>query len=526
MASTGCVLAAVVCVLVSSQYAQGAVHTYKDTGFFVTADAWLYRGGREGLFASTPEAVAHWSTIAKGIATGKSYVRFTNLKFSRSESEAAEHSPTAGPTGLVQALMFDVGDRNRVGYTAPTQARYFCCSQELVRKTGCTQGKIIVSPVDGDQQWPRVVDIYFQGNSTHAEASQVEIPITKTGMYYLWYVICDKTLAGVTVSGSTVWKNPGGYLPGMMAPFMTFYGLMSLAYLALGLLWFLQYVRFWRDILQLQNCITAVLFLGMSEMATWYFDFVNFNATGFRPYGITVWAVTLGAVRKTVSRMLILVVSMGFGVVRPTLGGLTRLVLALGGVYFLATESLDIMQHVGAIDDLSSSERVLLVLPVAVLDAVFILWIFTALSKTLALLQVKKTTHKLELYRKFTNALALSVVVSVAWIGYEMYFKVSDQFNERWQSDWITSAFWHILTFVLLSVICILWAPSQNATRYAFSEDQGEDADEETIALTSTSAAAPAAAAASTDSSKPAADKKVNTDVFSLDDDVEEGKLE
>ncbi|GKD70208.1 hypothetical protein Tco_1324298, partial [Tanacetum coccineum] len=26
---------------------------------------------------------------------------------------------------------------------------------------------------------------------------------------------------------------------------------------------------------------------------------------------------------------------------------------------------------------------------------------------------------KLELYRKFTNALAVSVLVSVAWIGYE-----------------------------------------------------------------------------------------------------------
>lgn len=27
---------------------------------------------------------------------------------------------------------------------------------------------------------------------------------------------------------------------------------------------------------------------------------------------------------------------------------------------------------------------------------------------------------KLELYRKFTNALAISVVISVAWIGYEV----------------------------------------------------------------------------------------------------------
>lgn len=54
--------------------------------------------------------------------------------------------------------------------------------------------------------------------------------------------------------------------------------------------------------------------------------------------------------------------------------------------------------------------------------------------------------------------------------------------------------------------------------RYAFSEEVGEDGDEEAmVALTSTQASIP-------DASKEK--KAVNTDVFSLDDDVEEGKLE
>eukprot|EP00270_Netrium_digitus_P002467 TRINITY_DN12799_c0_g1_i1.p1 TRINITY_DN12799_c0_g1~~TRINITY_DN12799_c0_g1_i1.p1 ORF type:complete len:534 (+),score=153.32 TRINITY_DN12799_c0_g1_i1:163-1764(+) len=500
-----------------------AVHKYAGQSFFQTADSWLFRGGREGMTASTPEAVAHWLAVAKGLANGKSYIRFDHLKFQRPVEEATE-APLSGPTGLVEALLFEVNDRGRVGYTSLSGTRLFCCSPELVKKTGCNPGHVIIKPHAGNNQWPRVVEINFIGNDTIVEAAASEVRITQTGMYYLWFVICDKNLGSVSVTGSTVWKNPYGYLPGMMAPFLSFYGIMSLAYLLLGLLWFLQYIRFWKDILQLQNCITAVIFLGMSEMATWYFDFVNFNATGFRPYGITVWAVTLGAVRKTVSRLLILVVAMGFGVVRPTLGGLSGKVLLLGGAYFLATESLEVMQNVGAIDDLSSSERVILVLPVAILDAIIILWIFTSLSKTLALLQAKRTMHKLELYRKFTNMLALSVVVSVAWICYEFYFKVTDQFNERWQSDWITSAFWHVLTFSLLAVICILWAPSQNSTRYAYSEDVGEDG-EEAEALTLSTGGAGAAAAGDEKSAKEGK-KPVNTDVFSLDDEMEEGKLE
>ena len=50
------------------------------------------------------------------------------------------------------------------------------------------------------------------------------VTIESTGMYYLWFVICDPNLAGVTVSGQTTWKNPGGYLPGMMSFNLPFFG--------------------------------------------------------------------------------------------------------------------------------------------------------------------------------------------------------------------------------------------------------------------------------------------------------------
>ena len=73
-----------------------------------------------------------------------------------------------------------------------------------------------------------MVDINFMGNDTRVEAAHSEVVITDTGMFYLWFVICDKNLGGVSVSGSTVWKNPAGYLPGMMAPLLPFYGLVSL----------------------------------------------------------------------------------------------------------------------------------------------------------------------------------------------------------------------------------------------------------------------------------------------------------
>jgi len=39
--------------------------------------------------------------------------------------------------------------------------------------------------------------------------------------------------------------------------------------------------------------------------------------------------------------------------------------------------------------------------------------------KTVEKLQARRSLAKLDIYRKFTNALAVDVFVSVAWIGYE-----------------------------------------------------------------------------------------------------------
>ncbi|RVW30543.1 Transmembrane protein 87B [Vitis vinifera] len=422
-------------------------------------------------------------------------------------------------TGLIQVVIFEAADRDNIGGSAYGGQRSICCTPDLAKLEGCKQGEVIRIPSATDINWPIVLNVQFSGKSLSTSMANSEVPITKTGMYNLFFISCDPKLKGLVMNGKTLWKNPDGYLPGRMAPLMKFYVYMSLAYVLLCVTWFFQYMRFWKDILQLQHCITVVISLGLFEMILWYFEFENFNRTGTRPVGITTWVVTVGAVRRTVSRLLILSVSMGYGVVRPTLGVLPQ------------------------------RARLFLVLPDAFLDAFLILWIFTSLSKTLEQLQAKRSSVKLDTYRKFSNSLAVAVIASVVWIGYELipdrtwgfmlgsiglywfasvlrsfgcpgpafvflaselseemlekelfllvgwsvgsesnnvvYFKATDPFNERWQSAWIITAFWDILAFGLLCVICYLWAPSQSSQRYAYSDEKGEEFDdEETQSLT------------------------------------------
>ncbi|KAL0923137.1 hypothetical protein M5K25_007183 [Dendrobium thyrsiflorum] len=491
----------------------GSIHEYKNGAFIPRSNSFFFHGGSEGLYASE-------ASINSSSSDGKSFIQFDSVTFRRTKESASMHHDMQSSTGLVEAIILEIQDRDRIG-GAFLNSEDICCTPQLHKDKSCKLAEVIIHPNPDNSQWPKRIQTFFDGTNEEATMITQNIPIEKTGMYYLYFMFCDPQLQGLTISGRTVWRNPGGYLPGKMAPLMTFHGFMSLAYLALGLVWFLQFVRFWKDTLQLHYHITAVIALGMCEMAFWYFEYANFNDSGSRPMGITIWAVTFTAVKKTVSRMLLLVVSMGYGVVRPTLGGITSKVILLGVVYFIASEALELVEHLGNINDFSGKARLFLVLPVALLDSVFIVWIFSSLSKTLEKLQVRRSVAKLDLYRKFTNSLAVSVLLSVAWIGYELYFNATDPLSELWQRAWIISAFWNVLSYILLGVICFLWAPSQNPTRYAYSEEMGDDFDEEGISLTSG-----AKVVGDMANKLERKERKASDHVFGLGDEHEEDKRE
>lgn len=461
----------------------GSIHEYRYEAFTPQSNAFFFHGGSEGLYASKVHNSSTSSSQDNKPLKGKSFIRFETVTFVRPKESANAQNEMQQNTGLVEAIILEVKDRERIGGSS-LKSSLICCSPSLADTGVCKLGEVIISKNKDNPEWPKRFQTSFQGKGVEAKMD-FQVEINSTGMYYLYFMFCNPQLKGTLINGRTVWRNPDGYLPGKMAPLMTFYGFMSLAYIVLGLIWFLRFVQFWKDIIQLHYHITAVIALGMCEMAVWYFEYVNFNSTGSRPMGITLWAVTFSSVKKTLSRLLLLVVSMGYGVVKPTLGGITSKVLSLGAIYFVATEALELVEHLGNINDFSGKTKLFLVLPVAFLDSCFILWIFSSLSRTLEKLQMRRNMAKLELYRKFTNSLAVSVLLSIAWIGFELYFNATDPLSELWQIAWIIPVFWTLLAYFLLVVICVLWAPSRNPTRYAYLEETGDEFDEEGISLTS-----------------------------------------
>lgn len=102
----------------------------------------------------------------------------------------------------------------------------------------------------------------------------------------------------------------------------------------------------------------------------------------------------------------------------PTLGGITPKVVLFDVTYFVAPEALGLVENLGNISDFSGKARLILVLPVSLLDACFIVWIFSSLSQTLEKLQVLFFVHAISLY---TSLSAVPSFLHVLRRGYIIF---------------------------------------------------------------------------------------------------------
>lgn len=72
----------------------------------------------------------------------------------------------------------------------------------------------------------------------------------------------------------------------------------------------------WRDLLRIQFWIGGVILLGMIEKAVFYAEHSAINSTGLSVKGAVLSAELLSCLKRTLARMLVIVVSLGFGIVK------------------------------------------------------------------------------------------------------------------------------------------------------------------------------------------------------------------
>ncbi|XP_027136313.1 transmembrane protein 87A isoform X2 [Larimichthys crocea] len=272
--------------------------------------------------------------------------------------------------------------------------------------------------------------------------------------------------------------GPHEYISASEWPLMVFYMVMCIMYVLLAVLWLVLSACYWRDLLRIQFWIGGVIFLGMLEKAVYYAEFQSIRYDGLSVHGAVVFAEALSAVKRTLARVLVIIASLGYGIVKPRLGALLHRVVGVGLLYLIFSIIEGILR-VNADRGDNTSSTLLCEIVLAFTDSCIVWWIFVSLAQTMKLLKLRRNVVKLSLYRHFTNTLIFAVIASVIFIIWTTKTFRMSKCQSDWRELWIVDAFWRFLFSIILLAIMFLWRPSANNQRYAFSPLLDEESEEE-----------------------------------------------
>ncbi|XP_069686707.1 transmembrane protein 87A isoform X2 [Periplaneta americana] len=417
--------------------------------------------------------------------------------------------PNSGQTQLAGTLPLD----NRTHSMQPVKSRHKCASNiilEEITSSGMKSASAVVPEETKDGKAQESTDKNKKGDQKTDDKSKAEgdaankdkkdeekttsvkqiqnphlynpahpvYTVEYDGVYVLRLLIDSKDKFNATVSIQMQGKY--GYLSAADWPLLPFYGAMCLVYVILGLAWLIVSFCQWRDLLRIQFWIGGVILLGMLEKATFYAEYQSINSTGVSVKGAMLLAELVSCGKRTLARMLVIIVSLGFGIVKPRLGPMLHRVVGTGLLYFTLAAIESYLRVMHPKND-PSNQILVASIPLAVLDSAICWWIFTSLVQTTRTLRLRRNLVKLSLYRHFTNTLIFAVISSVVFMLYSIKYHRLALCLTDWKELWVDDAYWHLLFSVLLLVIMILWRPTNNNQRYAFTPllDAPEDDEED-----------------------------------------------
>jgi len=224
--------------------------------------------------------------------------------------------------------------------------------------------------------------------------------VNKTGVYILVISNCGDFREAM-VEGTIVVKNAYGFLPGNEYHKLPFYGWFALAYVGLAVIWMSLSIRWWKELFNIQNCIAAVIMLGLFEAFMWYVFYKTWNGQGVRGKTVFILATLLTVVKAAFSYMLVLVAALGWGVTKPFLD--RPLVLKIVVLCFFHIVLNFIRETVLSFrhsHTLPLAFVLLCLLPVSLINGPIFYWVFTALSSLMETLKEHGQTEKLMPFRR------------------------------------------------------------------------------------------------------------------------------
>ncbi|KAL1966815.1 hypothetical protein VTN77DRAFT_3780 [Rasamsonia byssochlamydoides] len=379
---------------------------------------------------------------------------------------------------LVSLVIFEWNDEELIGRIAPDGELATICDENNVEAKLCTQDEIgsfiLAANASEASQSPIITKaIHLK------DPMAINYPVKKTGFY------CVSTYAysGHDYRGVVEFRNAYGELPAAQIAKLPFYGGLTIVYAVIGVFWAFLYVQNRHDILPVQNYITAIIvFLIVEQFMTWWFyDYQNRHGSNIMAKVLMIIVAILNAGRNSFSFFLLLIVCMGYGVVKPSLGRTMIYVRILAIAHFVfgviyAIASLSITP------DSAGPLVLLVILPLAATLTTFYVWTLNSLNMTMKDLVERRQKTKAMMYKKLWWCILGSIVVIFGFFFINSFAFAgrnnADFVPTHWKTRWFVLDGWLNVVYLFdIAFIAYLWRPTANNRRFAMSDELAQDDD-------------------------------------------------
>ncbi|KAF2083977.1 hypothetical protein K490DRAFT_76155 [Saccharata proteae CBS 121410] len=406
---------------------------------------------------------------------GGSVDPFILVKFLKATDAPENTDPT------VSLLIFEWQDKNLLGKPsdAPYTERNYICNEDTIAAGLCNSthnGEFIVAD-NADEISKNLI----RTEAIHLTAPKaVNYPIKRTGYY------CIETWANDEQEYSAIveFRNAYGELPAAQIAKLPFYGGIALVYAVIGAFWAFLYVQHRHDILPVQNYISAIIvFLVVEMIMTWgFYEYQNHHGNNAGSKALMIVVSVLNAGRNSFSFFLLLIVCMGYGVVKPSLGKTMIYVRWLAVAHFVFGVIYAIASLTIRPDD-AGPLVLLVILPLSATLTAFYIWTLNSLNMTMKDLADRKQRTKALMYKKLWWCILASILVIFGFFFFNSFAFAGagdpEFAPQHWQTRWFILDGWLNLVYLAdVSFVAYLWRPTAHNRRFAMSDELAQNDDE------------------------------------------------
>ncbi|KPI38127.1 Membrane protein PTM1 [Cyphellophora attinorum] len=396
--------------------------------------------------------------------------------------------PTTNPPAsndsdpLASLILFEWRDEELIGRLPDNAQSYLdketICDQANVDRQFCTSeniGQFILVPNATEKAHNPIAN-----EAIHLRDPKViNYPIRRTG----YYCVSTYAFSNQDYTAVVEWRNAFGELPAAQIAKLPFYAGLTIAYALLISAFGFLYVKHRSDVLPVQNYIAAtLLFLVVEQLMTWgFYDYQNRhgNTIGNKIYLVVV--AVLNAGRISLSFFLLLIVCMGYGVVKPSLGKTMIYVRILAIVHFVFGVIYAIAS-LAVTPDTVGPIVLFVILPLAGTLTAFYVWTLSSLNATMKDLIDRKQKTKALMYKRLWWCLLSSIMVIFGFFFYNSFALAgsseADFIPNHWRGRWFVLDGWlNCVYFVDVAFIAYLWRPTENNRRFAMSDELAQEDD-------------------------------------------------